>query len=110
VLYLFENEVIRKIIVGVIVMGLLFFGARLRSKKDKDDRFEKMGKQTQIISIVNGFLLIVSDFQIENYGTTLFAIALAISIFIDLIFFITLIPRLKKVNKEVSSSEDSNRK
>ncbi|MDD3383730.1 MAG: hypothetical protein WC123_01890 [Bacilli bacterium] len=107
---MFENEVVRKIIVGVIVMGLLFFGARLRSKKDKDERFEKMGKRTQIISIINGFLLIVSDFQIENYGTTLFAIALAISVFIDLIFFITLIPHLKKVNNEINTDKDSNRK
>jgi len=96
----FENDLVRRIIVGVILMALIFFGAVLRNdgkNKSKIVQIKKFGYAVQVLAIANAFALIFTDFKIADFGLNTFLITLGICLVIDIVFIIFVVHNVNKI-------------
>ncbi len=105
---IFANELVRRIVGGIILLGMLFYGAKLRgdAKSFKNPFLERWGKMIHIITIANIAALIVTDFIVETSGLWPFSIAIIVCVVVDAIALIYVIPKANLAYK----SEKKDRK
>lgn len=97
-----SNPLLRRIIVGVLLLALIFFGAILRNdgkNKSKIPQIKTFGIALQIAAVVNALVLMTLDYQYDVWGSRSFSIAFLVCLVLDLILVLFIVRNVNKIIK-----------
>ncbi len=96
------SEGLRKGIMIVVVILMLFYGGALRADGKKDlPTLEVFGKIVCGLAVIETLAFFVSDYYVESAGLLPFSIVAIASVVIDVVFVIIISPKVKELRKQL---------